>query len=106
MAGPLFSPAADSFLAVGSTARKTGDWERLRLQLLQVLEGKEEWQYLLQIALAEGDVDLFSRHSSALRLDCRKDLAQEKDFPTAAVYREMAQGYISLGLPGGLPGTG
>jgi len=98
----LLGPSAGSFLALGSTAQKVGDWERLRPQFLQVLEGKEKWSDLLRIALAEGDarraLDLFSRHSAAIWSDCRKDLAgaAEKDFPAeaASIYQEIAQGYI------------
>ena len=98
----LEEPSCESFLAVGDTAGKTGDWDRLRPQLLQVLEGKGRWRELLAIALAEGDVrralDLYSRHSSGFRPDICRELARaaEKDFPAeaAAVYREMAQAHI------------
>jgi len=98
----LRQPSADSFLAVSSTAQKTDDWERIRLQLLHVLEGEKRWPELLAIALVEGEasraLELYSRVSPSLRWNYRKDLAHvaEEDFPAeaAALYREMAQEHI------------
>lgn len=97
------SPDLSTYQSLQRVAESLDVWNQLHSQLLQSLEGQEQWSLLLQIALEEGDVaralELLPRLGGKWysgRYDLQVAEAAERDYPQEAlkIYLQRVEGLI------------